>query len=56
MLLRNRGFEEIFSNAWFRRDFVITYFCLPRRKKYPEKVISLTFQANLVYICSEKNF
>ena len=42
-----RVFEEIFCTAWMQRDFVSGDLCLPRRRKYPEKVISLAFQTNI---------
>ena len=39
--------RRFFRNACLQREFVIWDFYLPRREKYPEKVIWMTFQTNI---------
>ena len=39
--------KRFFWNACLQREFVIQDFYLPRREKYPEKVIWMTFQMNI---------
>ena len=45
--------KRYFFNAWVQRDFVIRDFYLPRLKKYPEMVISMTFQTIKNYTACE---
>ena len=48
--------KRFFSNACLQREFVIQDFYLPRREKYPEKVIWMTFQTNIKLYLFRKEF
>ena len=49
-------FKRFFWNACLQREFVIQDFYLPRREKYPEKVIWMTFQTNIKLYLFQKEF
>ena len=48
--------SDYFWKVWLQRKFVIQDFCLPRREKYPEKVIWMTFQTNIKLYLFPKDF
>ena len=48
--------SDFFWKAWLQREFVIQDFNLPRREKYPEKVIWMTFQTNVKLYLFWKEF
>ena len=48
--------KRFFWNACLQREFVIPDFYLPRREKYPEKVIWMTFQTNIKLCLFRKEF
>ena len=48
--------KRFFWNACLQREFVIQDFYLPRREKYPEKVIWMTFQTNIKLYLFRKEF
>ena len=48
--------KRFFWNACLQREFVIQDFSLPRREKYPEKVIWMTFLTNIKFHLFRKEF
>ena len=56
ILLRSQSLKGVLRDAWIQCDIVIRDLFLSQRKKWPGKIIFLTFQMNIIYICPAMNF